>query len=47
MQIDGETIFWAEKYPEEPTFSHIFGAADFIKIHQFNAPVSGTCDQAF
>ena len=41
------TIFWAEKYPEVPTFSHTFGVEDFIKIHQFNEPTSSTCDQAF
>ena len=44
MQIDGETIFLAEKYPEIPTFSNTFGVEDFIKIHQFNEPASGTCD---
>ena len=44
MQIDGETIFWAEKYPEVPTFSHTLGVEDFIKTHQFNEPASGTCD---
>ena len=47
MQIDGETIFRAEKYLEVPTFSHTFGVEDFIKIHQFNEPASGTCDQTF
>ena len=34
----------AEKYPELSTFSHTFGVEDFIKIHQFNEPASGTCD---
>ena len=47
MQIDGETTFWAQTYPQVPTFSHTFGVEDFIKIHQFNEPASGTCDQAF
>ena len=32
MQIDGETIFLAEKYPDVPTFSHTFGVEEFIKI---------------
>ena len=47
MQIDGETVFWADKYPEVPSFSHTFGMDDFIKIYQFNEPASGTCDQVF
>ena len=29
---------------EVPTFSHTFGVEDFMKIHQFNEPASGTCD---
>ena len=44
MQIDGETFFLAEKYPEVPTFFYTFRVKDFIKIHQFNEPASGTCD---